>query len=112
MNESRAMIISANPQALAVVASSARMSTQQGTALEVYARGGDREKNLKLIDRAIAIAHSHHVPIGISTGATDAQTIRFWNDRGMDILSCGMEFDYILRGAKQTRQFISEAQGR
>ena len=57
MNESRAMIISANPQALAVVASSARMSTQQGTALEVYARGGDREKNLKLIEKVLASGH-------------------------------------------------------
>ena len=57
MNESRAMIISANPQALAVVASSARMSTQQGTALEVYAREGDREKNLKLIEKVLASGH-------------------------------------------------------
>ena len=57
MNESRAMIISANPQALAVVASSARMSTQQGTALEVYARGGDREKTLKLIEKVLASGH-------------------------------------------------------
>lgn len=68
------------------------------------------EQNLKLIDRAITIAHSYHVPIGISTGATDAQTIQFWNDRGMDILSCGMEFDYILRGAKQTQQLIRQVQ--
>lgn len=68
------------------------------------------ERNLALIDKAITIAHSHHIPIGISTGATDIETIRFWEDRGMDILSCGMDFDYILKGAKQTLNYIRSVQ--
>ena len=68
------------------------------------------ERNLSLIDRAIAIAHKHNMPIGISTGAVDLKTIQFWHDRGMDILSCGMDFDYILRGSKQTLNYIRNVQ--
>ena len=68
------------------------------------------DRNLELIDRAIAIARQHKVPIGISTGATDYGTIKFWNDKGLDILSCGMDFDYILKGAKKTLEAIREIQ--
>ncbi|MFA7487517.1 MAG: aldolase/citrate lyase family protein [Lysobacteraceae bacterium] len=68
------------------------------------------EQNLSLIDRAITIAKSHNLPIGISTGATDFETIKFWNDRGLSILSCGMEYDYILRGAMQTLGYIKQIQ--
>lgn len=57
MKKSSARIINSNPDALAVAASAARMSTQQGTALEVYARSGDREKDLKLIGKVLASGH-------------------------------------------------------
>jgi 4-hydroxy-2-oxoheptanedioate aldolase len=67
-------------------------------------------RNLQLIDRAIAIAKARNIPIGISTSATDPDTLRFWNDRGMTILSCGMDYDHILRGSQQTLSNIRAVQ--
>ena len=38
MNRSKAIIVNKNPEALRVAAGSARISTQQGTAMEIYGR--------------------------------------------------------------------------
>lgn len=57
MQRETAKMIIPNPQALSLVASSARISTQQGTALEIYQRSGDREKDLKLVGKVLASGH-------------------------------------------------------
>lgn len=64
------------------------------------------ERNLKLIDEAVQTAERHQVPIGISTGSTDPETLKFWYDRGLTILSSGMDYSYILSGARQTLDTI------
>ena len=43
MNYGTATILLRNEAALRTVASSARISTQQGTALEIYEKSGDRD---------------------------------------------------------------------
>ena len=57
MKQSSARILNSNPGALAVTASAARMSTQQGTALEIYARSGDGQKDLNLIGKVLSSGH-------------------------------------------------------
>ncbi|MBQ8506975.1 MAG: FAD-dependent thymidylate synthase [Clostridia bacterium] len=57
MERGSARIILNNEDALRVVASSARISTQQGTALEIYGRSGDREKDLKLVGKVLSSGH-------------------------------------------------------
>ena len=57
MHQSTAKIIHKNTDALSVAASAARMSTQAGTALEIYARSGDEEKDLGLIRKVLASGH-------------------------------------------------------
>ncbi len=57
MERSSAKILLKNEAALGVVASAARISTQQGTALEIYDRSGDREKDLKLVDKVLSSGH-------------------------------------------------------
>lgn len=57
MEKARAKIILLNPDALRVVASSGRISTQQGTALEIYDRSGDSEKDLRLVDKVLSSGH-------------------------------------------------------
>ena len=64
------------------------------------------ERNLKLIDEAVQTAGRHQVPIGISTGSTDPETLKFWYDRGLTILSSGMDYSYILSGARKTLDTI------
>ena len=57
MNNSKAILIVKNPEALRVAASAARISTQQGTALEVFSRSQGDEKDLKLIDKVLSSGH-------------------------------------------------------
>jgi len=57
MNNSQAVIIVKNHEALRVAASSARISTQQGTALEIFARSEGGEKDLNLIGKVLASGH-------------------------------------------------------
>ncbi|MBQ3269349.1 MAG: FAD-dependent thymidylate synthase [Clostridia bacterium] len=57
MNKSKAVIIVENREALRVAASSARISTQQGTALEIFDRSEGGEKDLRLLDKVLASGH-------------------------------------------------------
>lgn len=57
MQRSTAQILNANLGAPAIAASAARMSTMSGTALDIYARSGDRDKDLRLIGKVLASGH-------------------------------------------------------
>jgi len=57
MNRGTANILLKNEAALRIVASAARISTQQGTALEIYDRSGDSEKDLKLVGKVLSSGH-------------------------------------------------------
>jgi len=57
VKQSTAKILNNNPQAVAVTASAARMSTQQGTALEIFAKSGNPEKDLNLVSKVLSSGH-------------------------------------------------------
>lgn len=57
MNLERAVILQSNADAQKVVASAARISTQQGTALGIYAKSGDAEKDRRLIGKVLSSGH-------------------------------------------------------
>ena len=57
MNRSQAIIINRNPEALRAAAASARISTQQGTAMEIYADSQGDARDLKLIDKVLSSGH-------------------------------------------------------
>lgn len=57
MRRGTARVLQKNQEALRVVASSARISTQQGTALEIYERSGDAVKDLKLVEKVLSSGH-------------------------------------------------------
>ena len=57
MKHSRAIIVNKNPEALRVAAGSARISTQQGTAMEIYGRSLGDEKDLNLMNKVLASGH-------------------------------------------------------
>ena len=64
MNQSTVKILNTNPGASAIAASAARMSTQPGTALDVYKKSGDSEKDIQLIRKVLSSGHKsvieHH----------------------------------------------------
>lgn len=57
MKQSTARIVNTNANAVAVTASAARMSTQQGTALEIYERSGNQEKDMNLVRKVLSSGH-------------------------------------------------------
>lgn len=57
MKNSQAVVIVRNPESLRVAASSARISTQQGTALEIFERSLGDEKDLKLLNKVLSSGH-------------------------------------------------------
>ena len=57
MNRSKAVIIVENRPALRVAASAARISTQQGTALEIFEAAQGDERDLKLIGKVLSSGH-------------------------------------------------------
>ena len=69
MNKSRAIIVVKNPEALRVAASSARISTQPGTAMEIFGRSMGDEKDLRLLDKVLSSGHKsviEHQTFGIA----------------------------------------------
>ncbi len=57
MDKSRAILLAENREALRVAAASARISTQRGTALEIYDRSLGDERDLRLIDKVLSSGH-------------------------------------------------------
>lgn len=57
MNQSRAIIVVKNPEALRAAAASARISTQQGTALEIFEKSAGGEKDLNLLNKVLSSGH-------------------------------------------------------
>ena len=57
MYEGKARILVENRDARRIVASAARISTTQGTALTVYERSGDGEKDIRLIRKVLSSGH-------------------------------------------------------
>lgn len=69
MNNSRAVIVVENRDAMRVAAASARISTQQGTALEIFDRSLGDERDLKLINKVLSSGHKsiiEHQTFGIA----------------------------------------------
>lgn len=58
------------------------------------------EKTQREIRRAISIIKDAGKPVGVSTGSTDPEVTGFWHDLGINIISSGTDYDYIMRGAR------------
>lgn len=58
------------------------------------------------MQRAIAILKSHGKYIGISFGGTDPSVIRPWHDMGIDMISVGSDFGYILDNGRKMLEML------
>lgn len=65
---------------------------------------GDR--NIALIKEAIAIVRGANKTIGLSTGSADPAVTKFWHDLGINMLSTGVDFEYIRQGAMANLKFL------
>lgn len=59
------------------------------------------ENTQSCIRKAVDILRRAGKPVGVSLGTTDSEQIKFWHELGINIISTGTDYDYILRAAKQ-----------
>ena len=60
------------------------------------------DENLRLAHRAIAAFKARNKTVGISTFATDDETLRRYHDMGINMISTGADYEYIRKGAADT----------
>lgn len=68
------------------------------------------DETQKLIKKAIKILKENNKTIGVSTGDTSFETLKFWHDLGVNMISTGADYAYILKNAKSTLEVVREAQ--
>ena len=66
------------------------------------------EKTQNCIKKAIEILKKHNKTIGISLGTTDKNELQFWHDLGINMISSGTDYDYIMRGARENLRNFRE----
>lgn len=71
MNQASAKIIASSTAGDTVVASAARISTTQGTALEIYAKSCEKENNASLIEKVVGSGHTSTLEHQLFTVAFD-----------------------------------------
>ncbi|HWR12887.1 MAG TPA: aldolase/citrate lyase family protein [Rectinemataceae bacterium] len=64
-----------------------------------------------LIDRAVAILKKAGKSVGVSTGSDDPEVLRYWHDKGINVISAGTDYLHIMSGARKVRGILREIQG-
>ena len=69
------------------------------------------EENLALAKKAIEIAKKHNKIVGSATLATDETTLTMLHNMGIQMITCGSDFNYIINSAKQTYETLRKVIG-
>ena len=67
------------------------------------------EENRRLAKMSIDAFTKANKTVGVATFATDRETISRYRDMGINMISTGADYDYILRGARETLKTAREA---
>ncbi len=70
------------------------------------------ERTQALIREGIAVLKAAGKCIGVSTGSTDPAVIEHWHDLGINMISSGIDYGYLLRGAQRNLENLRRIQGR
>ncbi|MBQ7822406.1 MAG: aldolase [Clostridia bacterium] len=65
-----------------------------------------------LIKEAISIVKAAGKTIGVSTGSEDPKVLQYWHDLGINMISTGADYSYILNSAIRNRENIRKIQGK
>ncbi len=65
-------------------------------------------ENVKLAERAIAAFRKAGKTVGISTGAHDPETLRRYHEMGINMITTGADYDYILRCGQKTLETMKK----
>ena len=61
-------------------------------------------KSMPLVERTIDVLQRNKKTIGVSVTANDFESMKTFRDLGINMISAGADFDYILKGASCTRE--------
>lgn len=67
-------------------------------------------ETVALMERAIAMLRKRGKPVGVSLGETDPETIRFYHEMGVTIISSGADYGHIMDGTAQTAARVRSIQ--
>lgn len=70
------------------------------------------EENVAMLKKVIAACKKAHKTCGISLTPSDEKTIKFFDNLGVNMISVGAEFDWMIKGAKQARENFRKVQGK
>lgn len=67
------------------------------------------DENVKLAQYAIDAFRAEGKTVGVSTCATDVETLKRYFDMGVNMISAGADFEYIVKGGRETVANLTEA---
>lgn len=94
-----------NPYIDAYIFGPCDLSGSIGEINQIYS-----QKTTKLIDEAICVLKENNKTIGISTGACDRETIEYWHEKGINMISAGTDYLFVTEMASRTCSLIREIQ--
>lgn len=68
------------------------------------------EDNLQLAETTIKAFKAVGKTVGVSTGATDSDTLKKYHDMGINMISTGVDYEYIRKGAAATLDIVRKVQ--
>jgi 2-dehydro-3-deoxyglucarate aldolase/4-hydroxy-2-oxoheptanedioate aldolase len=74
-----------------------------------YYRDWKHPEVMKVIDDFIVRTHKAGKYIGVSTGPSDEESLGFWMDKGINLISAGNENVFVMTGCKTTLKNMSVA---
>ena len=67
--------------------------------------------NLSLAKHVADTMKKHGKTAGISTGATDTETLTMLHNMGINMISAGADFEYVVKLGRQTKELMKKIQG-
>jgi 2-dehydro-3-deoxyglucarate aldolase/4-hydroxy-2-oxoheptanedioate aldolase len=66
------------------------------------------EKTMEQIRRALKIVKENGKYVGLATGDLRPETLRFWSELGIDMMTVGADWNFVFDAAKNTRKLLEQ----
>ena len=66
------------------------------------------DKTMEQIRRALKIVKENGKYVGLATGDLRPETLRFWSELGIDMMTVGADWNFVFDAAKNTRKLLQE----
>ena len=66
------------------------------------------DKTMEQIRRALKIVKENGKYVGLATGDLRPETLRFWSELGIDMMTVGADWNFVFDAAKNTRNLLQK----